>query len=208
MFMSLPLFCCSYSPLPMAMLFTKQRRVHITYLASTLLWWQLGLYQELKCKRRWQGLDRGLKELVLKFWLLKVKNGWGQTGIDWNGNVQAEVDWASIRNALESTGDGRPAVDKCVSFRIIAMILQQEQRAEGKQVLFPSFSSLSPITSSSSPFHSPLDPQPWSWGKITWKKNLGRKTLELNTSIDRHQKASKLQSGSVFVQGGGSRLQF
>lgn len=91
-----------------------------------------------------------------------------------------------------------------VSFRVTAVSLQQEQRAERKQVFFPSFSSLFLVLTSSSPFHSTLDPQPWIMCVTNLRKKIsGIELLNWPSSLDK-----QTSSGSLFVQGRGSRFWF
>lgn len=78
------------------------------------------------------------------------------------------------------------------------MILQQEPRAERKQVLFLQLvSGPVQLKSLSQSLGSPASKQVCLW------PILGRKTLELKTVIDHQQKASKLQVGVCVCAGNG-----
>lgn len=115
--------------------------------------------------------------------------------------------WISSLSGMPAVLRGwRPAglhLHNSVSFRVTTVSLQQEQRAEQKQVFFASFSSLSLVLTSSSPFHSTLDPQPW----IMCVTNLRKKISGIEL-LNWPSLGKQTSSGSLFVQGRGSRFLF
>lgn len=117
-----------------------------------------------------QGLDMGLKELVLHFCLLRVKNGWGQTDKKClqRGSVQAAFRCVCLLS------------DSCNS-------LAGAKGQKGRHLSPP----LSPacLLHPAVPDCSLLGPRPWS----LCATSLRQKTLELKTSTDHHQKARKTQ---------------
>lgn len=154
-----------------------------------------------------QGLDRGLKELVLQFWLLRVKDDWGQTEGNWL--TRKCPNRGGLALSQECSGElqelrGQTTVGNiCISFRVISVILQQQQRGRKESWVSP-LSSVSPPMSGSSRFHGLWGPQPWSLCAV----NLRKKTFEIENLNWPSSEGKQTSSWCVFLPGEGGRLQF
>lgn len=189
---------------------TKHSQVPITDLSSALLSLDSsGCIMKWNVKKvvgSWTGAWRNF---VLKFWLLRVK--------------VSEIKWAlASGQSCPGRGELKALYQRCLQcsgdedLQVFIFIIPSpsgnncESPAGSKgqnrsRVFLASFSSLSLVLTSSSPFHSTLDPQPESHVVTNLR---GRKSLESNSSTDHHHWANQTSSGSLFVQGEGREFLF